>query len=42
MTDEQVANIITVAAVFSGMFIALVMGYIVGYQDGKKEAGKTV
>ena len=36
MTEDQVANIITVAVVIIGMFFALVAGYVMGYNDGKK------
>lgn len=40
MTDEQIINMITVAMVVFGLFVALVIGYVGGYKDGKKQKEK--
>ena len=40
MTEEQIANVVTVAMVVFGMFCALVVGYVSGYKDAKRHMEK--
>jgi uncharacterized membrane protein (DUF106 family) len=36
IADEHLANVVTVISVILGLYFVLVIGYIVGYKDGKK------
>ena len=36
IADEKLANLVTVIVVILGMYFCVVIGYIVGYKDGKK------
>jgi hypothetical protein len=37
MTEEQFANVVNVTMVIFGMLFALIVGYHIGYKDGKNE-----
>jgi hypothetical protein len=36
MSEDNFINMINVAMILIGMFIALVIGYIMGYRDAKR------
>ena len=40
MSEDQIANIVEVISVIIGMFFALVVGYVMGYKDGKRLGAK--
>jgi hypothetical protein len=36
MNEQDLANVVNVFAIIVGMTTALVVGYLIGYQDGKR------